>query len=333
LVNGGYSISVITLGSAFEKIKSGNGYRSATFEKFKLYRQNISHRLNERRGGQSSLPVPVEPGFSDGYGPTSPEVIIPAFLAAYAGKDPEKITLESFPGILSILPNWSLTFDGLPKLDFISPFLKTATIRHSYRSVYNINSYSTNFRYIEDEFDGLGYIRDFQNNFVPELLMNTVSIQEEMTPLIAFDGTWTNNLITRFEYRKARRLTLSLANNQLTENVSNELIIGAGYRFNQVPLQIGERAFKSDLNLKFDLSARDNKTLVRYLAATSEDESDQITMGDKIFKIQFTADYLLSPRFNLQFFFDRTLNKPHTSRSFLRVDTNIGFSLRFTLTQ
>ena len=59
----------------------------------------------------------------------------------------------------------------------------------------------------------------------------------------------------------------------------------------------------------------------------------RLPSGDRIFKIVFTADYLLSPRFNLQFFFDRTLNKPHTSRSFLRVDTNIGFSLRFTLTQ
>jgi cell surface protein SprA len=339
VVNGGYSISIISLGSAFEKIKSSNGYRSANFERFKAYRENISKRLYRQRAQQSAynyqggVPQKVEPGYTDGFGPTSPQVIIPAFLSAYTGKDPDHITLESFPGILSILPNWTLTFDGLPKLPFVSEVLKTATIRHSYRSVYNINSYSTNFSYIEDAIDGLTYQRDFQNNFVPELQMNTVSIQEEMNPLISFDGTWVNNLITRAEYRKARRLTLSLANNQLTENVSDELIIGGGYRFNEVPLQIGGRAFKSDLNLKLDLSIRDNKNIVRYFAETENDESDQITMGDKIVKMQFTADYLLSPRFNLQFFFDRTLNKPHTSRSFRRIDTNIGFSLRFTLTQ
>jgi len=168
---------------------------------------------------------------------------------------------------------------------------------------------------------------------VPELQMNSVSIREDFDPLFSFDGTWINNLITRFEYRKSRILALSLANNQLTESQNNEIIVGAGYRFNEVPLKIGERAYESDLDVKFNLSMRDNKTIVRYLAKTEKDENDQITMGDRIFRIEFTADYLLSPRFNLRFFFDRTLNKPHTSRSFLRVDTNIGFSLRFTLTQ
>jgi cell surface protein SprA len=181
--------------------------------------------------------------------------------------------------------------------------------------------------------DGFGYVRDYQNNFVPELQLNTVSIKEDMNPLIGFDGTWVNNLITRVEYRKSRLLALSLANNQLTESLNNELIIGAGYRFKEVPIKVGDKAYKSDLNLKFDISVRDNKTIIRYLAQTENDEVDQITSGDRIFKIIFTADYLLSPRFNLQLFFDRTLNKPHTSRSFLRVDSNIGFSLRFTLSQ
>jgi cell surface protein SprA len=339
MINGGYSISIITLGSAFEKLSSNNGYRSASFERFKIYRQDISHRLyNERvkNSGykyQSPFGQPIEPGYSDGYGSTSPEVIIPAFLAAYTSKDPDKITLETFPGFLSILPNWRFTFDGLSKLDFIKRYLKIITLLHSYKSTYTINSYSSNLLYVGDELDGFGYIRDYQENFVPELQLNTVSIKEDMTPLFGFDATWVNSLITRFEYRKSRLLALSLTNNQLTESLNNELIIGAGYRFNEVALKIGEKAYTSDLNVRFDLSVRDNKTIIRYLAQTEEDENDQITSGDKIFKIAFTADYLLSPRFNLQFFFDRTLNKPHTSRSFLRVDTNIGFSLRFTLTQ
>jgi cell surface protein SprA len=340
LVNGGFSISIITIGTAFEKLKSDNGFQSANFERFKRYRTIISGRLSNERERKSAYPFPdnsltheLEEGYSYGYGSTSPEVLMPAFIAAYTGRDPHKQSLETFPGILSILPNWTFTFDGLPKIEAVSRLLKTATLRHSYKSVYNINSFATNFRYEEDELDGLGYIKDIQENFVPELLMNTVSIREDLNPLIGFDGTWVNNLITRFEYRKSRFLALALANNQLTESMNNEFIIGAGYRFNKVPLKIGEKAYESDLNVRFDLSVRDNKTIVRYLAQTDDDESDQITSGDRIFKIEFTADYLLSPRFNLRFFFDRTLNKPHTSRSFLRVDTNIGFSLRFTLSQ
>ena len=60
-----------------------------TFERFKSYRQTISHRLYNNRVRQSgynyqgSIQQSIEPGYTDGYGSTSPEVIIPAFLAAY----------------------------------------------------------------------------------------------------------------------------------------------------------------------------------------------------------------------------------------------------------
>ena len=330
-------MSVITIGTAFEKLESSNGFRSEFFERFKEYRKTISGRLYDKRlsesgiGYQGSIQQETEEGYGDGYGPTSPDVVIPAFLAAYTGKDPDNITLEKFPGYTSILPNWRLTFDGLSRMPFFTQFLRSAVISHSYRSTYNINAYNTNFGFIPDETDGLGYVRDIQNNFIPELQINTVAIREEMNPFLGIDISWINSLTTRLEYRKSRILALSLSNNQLTESLNNELVIGSGYRFNQVPLTIGDRAFQSDLNLRFDLSIRDNKTLIRYLARSTENEVDQITAGDRYFKIEFTADYLLSPRFNLQLFFDRTLNKPHTSRSFLRVDTNIGFSLRFTL--
>jgi cell surface protein SprA len=338
-ITGGYSISIISIGSAFEKLSAGNGFRSVYFDRFKAYRQTISHRLYANRINsngykyQGSIQQSIEPGYSDGYGSTSAEVIIPAFLAAYTDKDPNRVTLATFPGFLNIMPNWRLTFDGLSKIDFFKRYFKTINITHSYKSTYSINSFATNLLYEPDLLDGLGYVRDFQDNFVPELQMNTVSIKEDMNPLFGFDGTWVNSLLTRFEIRKSRILALSLANNQLTESLNNEFIIGAGYRFKEVPLKIGQKAYQSDLNVKFDLSVRDNKTIIRYLAQTSTYEVDQITSGDRIFKIVFTADYLLSPRFNIQFFFDRTLNKPHTSRSFLRVDSNIGFSLRFTLSQ
>jgi len=339
MINGGFSISVITIGSAFEKLKSSDNFYSSYFQQFKDNRQIIARRLYNRRldnngyDYQGTIQHEVESGYTDGYGSTSPEVIVPAFLSAYTNKDPRKVTLDAFPGILSMMPNWRVTFDGLPKIPFLKPLLKSANITHAYKSTYSIYSFSTNFLYEDDLLDGLGYIRDFQNNFVPELQLNTISIKEDLTPLFGFDATWTNSLITRFEIRKSRVLALSLANNQLTESRNNDLVIGAGYRFKEVALKIGEKAYESDLNVRFDLTVRDNKTLIRYLAQTENDEVDQITSGDRMFKIMFTADYLLSPRFNLQFFFDRTLNKPHTSRSFLRVDTNVGFSLRFTLSQ
>jgi cell surface protein SprA len=339
ILNGGFSMSVISIGTAFERLKSSDNHRSANFERFKQYRTIISYRrFGERMdqssdGYQGSIQQNIEPGYADGYGSTSPEVIVPAFLAAYTGKDPHRVTLKTFPGYLSILPNWRLTFDGLTRLNGVKKYFRSLTLMHSYRSVYAINSFVSSYDYAEDYRDGLSWVRDYQNNFVPMFQLNTVSIREDMNPLIGIDGTWINSLITRFEYRKSRFLALSLSNNQLAESLNNEIIIGAGYRFKDVPIKVGEKAYKSDLNVKFDLSVRDNKTIIRNLAQTEKDEIDQITAGERIFKIVFTADYLLSPRFNLQFFFDRTLNKPHTSRAYLRVDTNIGFSMRFTLSQ
>ena len=115
------------------------------------------------------------------------------------------MSLETFPGFLSMLPNWTLTFDGLTKIDFVRRYLKT--VNHpAFLQIHLQHQFihATNFLYEEDDLDGLGYIRDFQDNFVPELQMNTVSIREDMNPLIGFDGTWVNSLITRFEFRKSR---------------------------------------------------------------------------------------------------------------------------------
>jgi cell surface protein SprA len=336
---GNFSISIISLGTAFEKLSDKNSYASANFDKMKEYRKVISKRLYGKRMDQNAngysglIQQRVEPGYADGYGSTSPEVMVPAFLAAYTGADPEKVTLEPFPGYMAIMPNWRLSIDGLTNFKALASWMKSASITHSYRSTYNVNSFTTNFDFESDQ-NGIGYIRDYQNNFIPELLFNAVSITEQFSPLAGIDITWVNSLITRFEMKKARTLALSLSNNQITESRNNEWIVGSGYRFKEVPLKFGDKAFESDLNVTIDLSVRDNKTVIRNLVHGTElENTPEATTGQNIFKINFTADYVLTPRFNVQLFFDRTLNKPYTSRSFLTADTNIGFSLRFALSQ
>jgi len=243
------------------------------------------------------------------------------------------MSLDPFPGYFAMMPNWRISIDGLTNLKALKPLFKSINITHSYRSTYNVNSFTTNFQFEADN-NGIGTIRDYQNNFIPNLLFNAVSITEQLSPLAGIDITWINSLITRVEVKKTRTLALSLSNNQITESRNNEWVIGSGFRFKEVPLNFGERAFESDLNVRLDLSVRDNKTVIRNLVqATDLENLAQATTGQKIFKINFTADYVLTPRFNVQFFFDRSLNKPYTTRSFLTADTNIGFSLRFTLSQ
>jgi cell surface protein SprA len=145
---------------------------------------------------------------------------------------------------------------------------------------------------------------------------------------------WINSLTSRFEIKKSRSLNLSLANNRLTEISSNEIVIGAGYRFSEMPLIFNlpggnQTSMTSDLNVRADFSIRDNRTIIRKLV----EDVDQITAGQRVLKINFNLDYVLSDRFNLRLFFDRVINKPFVSLSYPTANTNIGFSIRFTLAQ
>ncbi|KPK82975.1 MAG: cell surface protein SprA, partial [Bacteroides sp. SM23_62_1] len=272
-VIGNFTMSYITWGTAFEKIHSDENFASETFEKFKNeYRFIISSRLaGERAKGGDYVAMIDTSGYYSGYGGNSQQVLISAFLAAYGKRDPQKVSLTPMPDILNILPNWRITFDGLSRIPFLKRFFRSINMSHSYRSSYNVGGFISNPYYTvnEDEFVDLESI-DFNGNFFPEYDIATVSINEQFSPLINIDMNWLNNLTTRFEIKKSRSLALSLTNNQLNEVSSNEFVIGGGYRFSEVPLIFnlpggGQRALTSDLNVRGDLSIRNNQTVIRKL--------------------------------------------------------------------
>jgi cell surface protein SprA len=258
--------------------------------------------------------------------------MIPAFLAAYTKTNPNKVGLETFPSIFRMMPNWRISFDGLSKFDFVQKVFRSISLTHQYRSTYEIGAYTTNLNW-ESDADGLSRLRDLQDNFVQQYEINVVTINEQFSPLINVDMNWKNSMTTRFEWRKSRTVTLNLTSNQVTDDRINELIFGAGYRFDNVQIILktggGQKALKSDLNVKFDLSIRDNKTLARKLV----EDVNQPVVGQRIFSIGATADYVLSDRFNLQIFADRSMNNPFVATTFPTTNTNFGFSLKFTLVQ
>jgi cell surface protein SprA len=341
MVTGNYSISIISWGTAFEKISKNNDYASPAFEAFK---NNIAI-ISERRAAQRQKvdpgynpdvdPIsgePLQSQYKSGYGQTSSEVMIPAFIAAYTRTSPRKVSLETFPSALKMMPNWRITFDGLSKFDFVQRLFRSVSLTHQYRSTYQIGSFSTNLNYKLDE-SGINSIRDLQNNYIQQYEIDVVTISEQFSPLINVDMNWKNSLTTRFEWKKSRTVTLNMTSNQVSDARINELVFGAGYRFDnvQIILKTGgvQRALKSDLNLRFDLSIRDDKTLARKLV----EDVDQPVVGQKVFTIGATADYVLSDRFNLQIFADRTMNNPFVATTFPTSNTNFGFSLKFTLVQ
>ena len=336
-----FSMSFNTIGTSFWSIENKGAFYSKAYEKFLDNRTIIANRLGRERTGQLD-PVKTASNGSDtpyllsetsgsgvnGYNLSSQEVLIPAFLAAYSDRDANSIFLDPMPNILKMMPNWRVTYDGLSKIKLFKKFIRSFDITHAYLSTYSVGSYVTNLNY-NNIGDGLSWIRDVQDNFTPKFDINSVTINEQFNPLVAFNITWVNSLNTRAEYKKSRLLNLSLSNNQLIESYTNEWVIGMGYRFDKLALKIGNKTFNSDLNLRADISIRDNISIIRRI----EDLVDQLTSGQKIISVKFTGDYALSDRFNLQLFYDTNISNPYVSLSYPTTNTNFGLSFRFTLTQ
>jgi cell surface protein SprA len=346
LTSGNYSISVIALGSSFEKPDSKRNYYSATFEKFKESRRAIASRraMELRRANPSYTPTSDGNGGYDGFNVESQDVLLPAFYAAYTGKDPEKVSLDDFPSYWNMLPNWELNFDGLSNLPFIKKYFRSVSLRHSYKAVYTVGSYTSNYDYNADIATAVSIARDLQNNFIPKNDIASANITETFSPLIGVDMMFLNDLSTRFEIRKGRNILLGLGNLQMTENSTSEYIVGLGYVFNKVPITIktlgGDvKKLQSDLNVNADFSIRDSKTLIRRVGEIDETAREQNSLpvqasaGQNVMSLKLSADYKLSSSFTLTVFFDRVINTPFVSTSYKSYNTNFGFSMRFTLIQ
>ena len=250
--------------------------------------------------------------------------MIPAFLAAYAGSDPLNSKLTAFPSIP--LPNWRITYDGFVRIPYIKKRFKQFTIGHAYRSTYTVGSYQSNLNYENgDEIN----MNNMSYHVAREI--SQVTINEQFSPLFKLDMTWKNSLLTKIEFKRSRILSLSLANNQLTETGSKEYVFGIGYRIQDVEFKIfsggSGKKISSNLDLKLDFNLMNNKTVIRKIV----EDVEQLTMGQQLIKIKFSADYVISQRLNIKAFYDKSITNPFISTTFPSAITNIGFSLRFTL--
>ncbi len=368
---GSHSISYNLINTAFWRLNED--YKSDAYEKFLSYRPIIAQRLAAGRSGYEVIfdennqlvgtmpydpnrgeddPVPVfdpytgelkldsaetHKGYPSGYSPSSAKVMIPAFLAAYSGQDPEKVSLKQMPGFLDIFPavfpfDWRLTYDGLSKIESLKDVFKSVRINHAYRSQFDVSTFVSNPDYGIDfiQQDGFSYVRDELNGyFIPEYEINSVRLHDEFSPLINIDMSWENSLMTKIEFRKSRDLVLNFSNSLLMESRNNELVVGAGYRFSAVEIIINNQRFESDLNVRADFSFKDNTTIYRRIL----EDIDELYSGNQNISIKFNADYVLNERFNLRFFYEQAIMNPKVSTSFPNSDIRVGFSVRFMLIQ
>ena len=315
--------STISIGTAFKT--SYNKINSTTFDEVLIRRQEVSRLLGEQNPNSQVDSA----GYYDGYFAGQQDVVIGAFLTAYTGRGVDDKNVKPVKNIP--LPNWNITYNGLSKFKFMKKYVRNFTIRHNYSSNVSVSGIQTNLN--ADIQNGQPTTRDIKNNFISGKQIQNITISESFSPLIGFDATWKvgkNGLLTRFEINKDRAASLALSNNQITETTGNELVIGSGYKFSDVQLPMkfgGKKVQSSDVNLRFDLSIRDNLTVIRKII----DQENQATAGQKVVKISASADYQFGRNLTVTYYYDQTITTPVVAKSYPTGNMSTGLRLRFNL--
>ncbi len=319
---GNFSISTLMIGTVFN---NSDEFDSANFETFKENRITIANRIVSERNHDTG--VVDEDGFPERYGKTSQDVLLPAFFAAYTGKDPNKVSLDAFRNIP--IPNWNIKYTGLMRNPWFKKKFKRFSLSHGYRSAYSVNSYQTNLTRTQLINEGMEPINTETQDFLPVNIMNNVVLTDQFNPLLRVDFEMQNSLSVLAEIRTDRALSLSFDNSLMTEINGKEYTVGLGYRFKDVKFvtNIGgeQQRLKGDLNLKADVTLRDNITIIRNL----DIDNNQITSGQNLMSVKFVADYALSKSLNALFFYDHSFSKFAVSTAFPQTSINTGFTLRY----
>jgi cell surface protein SprA len=212
----------------------------------------------------------------------------------------------------------------------------------------------------------LGYVQAADGSYTPSYMydISTVSINEAFSPLLGLDVTLNNNLTAKVEYKTTRVLNLSMTSVQINESKSKDWVIGLGYKISNFNLfgpntsrkinkaqggkgknakqqednnkqnnsnsSRGGRGVNHDLNLRFDVSFRNQAAITRDIATGTSSASS----GNSALKMSFSADYTLSRFLTLQAYYDRQTNTPLLSASSYPTTTHdFGLALKFSLTR
>ena len=330
---GNFNISTVLIKTAFSKSDENS---SDTFDAFRENRLVIARRLaldagidftnanNFENADLNSFPL--------GYGKTNQSVLLPAFLSAYTGDDPSTSSLGAFRNIP--IPNWTLKYTGLMKLKWFKKNFKRLSISHGYNAMYTINQFRSNLDYNEGN-PALNFsyqnpnVLDQSDNYKNEFLYSNINLMEQFSPLFKLDFEMKNSIKILAEVKKDRLLSLSFDNNLLTEIQGNEYIFGFGYRVKDLKIRSSlagaSQIIKSDLNMKLDLSIRNNKTIIRYLDL----DNNQVTSGQTIWNFKYSADYDFSRNLTGIFYFDYSFSEYAISTAFPQTTIRSGFTMRY----
>lgn len=324
-VETGFNLGANTYIDRFETLNSSNIAISTAFmDPDQMYQTFLDNTqiISERLGMANGM-APLGDGYYDGFGKSNYDVLVPAFIAAVEGKDASNSSLGHNRKIP--LPNWNITYSGLTNIPMINKIFQVFEVSHSYLSSYTANGIQSNPTYFNDP---LG--RDYNNNFYSKNVYGSINMIESFSPLIGVDMTLRNNLQVRAQYIKDRMLTMSLSNYTLTEDYGTEYVVGMGYVMKDVKFKMRyqgkNKTFTGDMNFRADFRLRDSETRIRRIL---EDDS-QVTGGQKLMSIMFSADYDFSKSFNLKFFWDQMLTEYKISTAYPISTIRAGLSATLT---
>lgn len=305
---GNFSTSYAMISTAFSD-------GDALFQNMRDYRSTIANRLATENG------VPV-----DGFGENSQQVLLPAFMAAYSGSTPDKVNTGLFRNIP--IPNWTLRYNGLMKLGFFKKNFSNFVVTHGYKSSYTVSSFTNNLQF--DASNPYGN-KNSAGNYESELLISSATLVDEFSPLLKVDMKMKNSFSLRGEVKKDRTLTMNFNNSTLTDIRGTEYIFGLGYVFKDVKVNTRftgkKQTLKGDINLRADVSLRDDLTKIRAV----DEDNDQISGGQRLFSIKFTADYRLNSSLTASFYYNHQTSKYAISTTFPRQAINGGFNIVYNL--
>ncbi len=322
---GAYRISFLTLRTAFN---SSNG--KVESEVFKKFEENLGVVQNRFAIATNNTE----------YDPTSQDVLIPAFIAAYSGADATALSLSPFPKLP--MPNWRMDYTGLNKINAFKKAFQSITLSHGYQSSYSVMNYSNSLEFSNKEALEIDRpIEDYNrkyfgatvgDNLLPVYVISQVLISEQFAPLIGVNVRTKSRVTANFQYKTKRDLSLNVSNAQITELTSKDLSFELGFTKNNMKLPFKSEGrlivLKNDLTFRMNVTLSDTKTIQRKI-----EELNIITNGNINFQLRPNVSYVVNQKLNIQLYYEHTTNEPLVSNAYRRSTTRFGTQIRFSLAQ
>jgi len=265
--------------------------------------------------------------------------LIPAFMAAYTGKDANKVGLSPFPS--TPLPNWRMDYSGLNKIGALKDAFQSISITHAYSSTYSVTNFTNSLEYsnvtnnipLSDYNDGIyASVLNSQNQLIPVYVISQVMISEQFAPLFGVSVRTKSKLTARFEYKTKRDLSLNVSNAQITEVNAKDWSLEVGFIKNNMKLPFKSQGrtltLKNEINFRLNISVTNNQTIQRKI-----DEVNTITNGNVNIQVRPNVSYTVNSKLNIQVYVDSNVNEPLVSNSFPRSTTRVGAKILFNLSQ